>query len=298
MGIENRDYLRDDSASYGSGRSFGGGQVAVKWLIGANIAVFVLQLLTSGPQLVTDALKLSPGDVLERFQIWRLVTYAFCHDDGGLSHIFWNMFVLYLVGPRMEARYGTREFVRFYFAAVIVSGLVYLLMGLILRQVSAVIGASGAVTAVFILYALYYPREIWRLFFILPIEVRWLCLAKIALDLHPVLLALGGRAVGGDVAHSCHMGGWIFGYLYYRNQWQLDGMFRGFSIPKLHRRRRKSHLKVYNPHRDVPESAADLEARVDEILQKIHEHGEASLTAEERSTLTDASRRLRNRSSS
>lgn len=292
MGIENRDYLREDGrASFGS--SFGGGN-AVKWIIIANVAVFVLQLLTSGNQAVTRALEMAPGDILERFQVWRLITYAFCHDDHGLSHIFWNMYVLYLVGPRMESRYGTREFVWFYFTAAFASGLVYILLSLVLGQINPVIGASGAVTAVFIVYALHYPREVWRLFFIFPIEVRWLCLAKIAFDLFPVLRALGGAQMTGQVAYACHLGGWLFGYLYYLNQWRLDGLFGRASLPKLPKRQRKSHLKVYNPQRD----SAEIEARMDEILQKISAQGESSLTDEEREILTDASRRLRKRTRS
>jgi membrane associated rhomboid family serine protease len=298
MGIENRDYLRDDSAGYGYSRSFGGGLVAVKWLIIANVAVFVLQLLTSGQGTVTRALALGPGAVIERLQLWRLVTYAFCHDVGQIWHIFFNMYVLYIVGRRLEPRYGVREFFSFYMTAIVVSGLAYLLFELVLARPGTVIGASGAVAAAFILYAIHYPHERWLMFFVFPIEVRWLCLGFIVFDLHPVLLALGGGAQGGNVAHACHLGGYLFGYLYYAKGWHLTSAFGAMKLPKLPQRQRKSHLKVYNPHRDSPESAADLEARVDEILQKIHEHGEASLTAEERSTLSDASRRLRNRSRS
>lgn len=291
MGIENRDYLRDDSARYGFGPASGGGLVAVKWLITVNIAVFVLQLLTSRSRVITDALALSPGSLVEHFQLWRVVTYAFCHDVGSIWHIFFNMFVLYLVGRRLEPRYGTREFLWFYMTAAVVSGLAYLLFELVLAQPGMVIGASGAVAAAFILYAIHYPHERWLIFFVFPIEVRWLCMAFIVIDLHPVLLVLGGGGAGGNVAHACHLGGYLFGYLYYAKGWHLGSAFGGMKLPKLPRRRRDSHLKVYNPQRD----SSELEARVDEILQKISAEGEASLSDEERSILSDASRRLRNR---
>jgi membrane associated rhomboid family serine protease len=292
MGIENRDYLRDEGSAYG--RSFGGGLQVVKWIIIVNVAVFVLQVVTVNSHVITDALALSPGSVLERFQIWRLITYAFCHDPYTVWHIFFNMYILWIVGRRLESQYGSREFLMFYMTAAVVSGLTYLLLELILARPGSVIGASGAVSAAFILYAIHYPYEKWRLFFVFPIEVRWLCLAYLVFNIHPVLLELGGGGVGGNVAHAAHLGGYLFGFLYYHQRWNLDETFSGLKQMKLPRRRRKSHLKVYQPQRD----SAEIEIRTDEILQKISEQGEASLTDEERAILADASRRLRNRTRS
>jgi membrane associated rhomboid family serine protease len=290
MGIENREYLREDGHSFSG--PLRGPLEPLKWILIANVAVFVLQLLTAGSGVVTGVLALGPGLVLERFQVWRLLTYAFCHDPRTLWHIFFNMYVLWLVGRRLEARYGPREFLWFYLTAVVVSGLGYILLELLQTQPGVVIGASGAVAAAFILYALNYPREQWLLFFVFPVEVRWLCIAFIVFDLHPVLLELGGGGRGGSVAHAAHLGGYLFGYLYYARRWHLDRALGGLRMPRLPQR--KSHLKVYEPQRD----SAELEVRVDEILQKISERGESSLTDEERAILTDASRRFRNRTRS
>jgi membrane associated rhomboid family serine protease len=254
----------------------------------------VLQVVTARSGIITNALALSPGSVLEGFQIWRLVTYAFCHDPGGLLHIFFNMYILWIVGRRLEPRYGSREFLLFYLSAIVVSGLAYLLLELILARPGQAIGASGAVAAAFILYAILYPHEKWLLFFVFPIEVRWLCLAFLAFDIHPVLLELGGGGAGGNVAHAAHLGGYLFGFLYYHQRWNLEQTFSGLRHLKLPKRRPKSQLKVYQPQRD----SAEIEARTDEILQKISEQGEASLTDEERAILADASRRFRNRTRS
>src|SRR5690606_38841405 len=143
MGIENRDYLRHEGGS-SFGGSTGGGLQTVKWIIIVNVAVFVLQVVTVGAgDFITAALALSPGSVLERFQIWRLVTYAFCHEPRGVLHIFFNMYILWIVGRRLEPRYGSREFLLFYLSAVVVSGLAYLLLELILARPGSVIGASG-----------------------------------------------------------------------------------------------------------------------------------------------------------
>src|SRR5690606_31263930 len=187
MGIEKRDYLRSEGRS-SFGGTFGGGLQTVKWIIGVNVAVFVLQVLTARSGIVTEALALSPGSVLERLQVWRLVTYAFCHSPFTVWHIFFNMFILWLVGRRLEPRYGSREFLLFYLGAVVVSGLVYVLLELVLARPGVAIGASGAVAAAFILFAILYPYERWLLFFVIPVEVRWLCAAYVIFDIHPVLL--------------------------------------------------------------------------------------------------------------
>jgi hypothetical protein len=105
---------------------------------------------------------------------------------------------------------------------------------------------------------------------------------------------LGGAQVGGNTAHACHLGGYLFGYVYHARGWQLNGMFSRLKVPSLPRLRKKSHLKVYQPQRD----STEMEARMDEILQKISVRGEASLTDEEREILADASRRLRNKTRS
>jgi hypothetical protein len=204
------------------------------------------------------------------------------------------MYILWIVGRRLEPRYGSREFLLFYLSAIVVSGLAYLLLELILARPGQAIGASGAVAAAFILYAILYPHEKWLLFFVFPIEVRWLCLAFLAFDIHPVLLELGGGGAGGNVAHAAHLGGYLFGFLYYHQRWNLEQTFSGLRHLKLPKRRPKSQLKVYQPQRD----SAEIEARTDEILQKISEQGEASLTDEERAILADASRRFRNRTRS
>lgn len=285
MGIESRDYLRGGSGP----RSFGGGSDVVTKLIVANIAVYVVQLLSGGT--VELWLALIPEEVTQRFQIWRLLTYAFCHSRGDLLHILFNMYILYLVGRRIEGIYGSREFLLFYLTAAVVSGLGFMGMEFVLGRAGVAIGASGAVASTFLVYALRYPNEVWRIFGLFPVQVKWLCLLYLAFDLHPVLLELGGVRHPTGVAHAAHLGGYLFGFLYEQRQWRLSGLFGGLRTPKMRLPRRRSHLRVYKPEEDV----VDFDSRVDELLKKVHEQGEASLTDSERAILSEASRRYRNR---
>ncbi len=191
--------------------------------------------------------------------------------------------------------YGSREFLLFYLTAAVVAALAF--VGLDLWTGSSVpgIGASGAVLAVTMLYAMHFPRETICIFWFFPIEMRWLMIAYVIWDLHPVLLALSGDQFFTGVAHSAHLGGLAFGFLYGWRQWRLSSLIdwlpggRGRSRPVL--RTRPPNLRVVHP--DPP---PDPEMnRVDELLQKILESGSASLTEEERSFLKEASERVKNR---
>src|SRR5512141_1612371 len=83
---------------------------AVKWLIWANIAVFVLQWIFPA---LTYVLGLQPVAVLRRFALWQPITYMFLHAD--VMHILFNMLVLWMMGVELERLWGTKFFVKFYF---------------------------------------------------------------------------------------------------------------------------------------------------------------------------------------
>jgi hypothetical protein len=106
------------------------------------------------------------------------------------------------------------------------------------------------------------------------------------------IVQLSGDQVFDGIAHAAHLGGALFGVLYWHYHWQLDGLLGRLGMPTLPRisRRRRPRLRVVAP---PPEP--DEMSRVDELLQKIHELGQESLTAEERAILAEASERIRNR---
>ena len=168
------------------------------------------------------------------------------------------------------------------------------------------IGASGAAVSVMIVYALHWPNERWYIWGIIPVPVIVLATIGAALDLWPMLQQLQQRGVGDGVAHSAHVGGMIFGFLYVKNRWRILGagggrsQFRSRSSMGNWKRlfRQRPKLKVHRPlseERTAETVPADVEARLDQLLEKITSQGEASLNDEERHFLADASRRYRNR---
>ncbi|HET6323544.1 MAG TPA: rhomboid family intramembrane serine protease, partial [Planctomycetaceae bacterium] len=200
MGIYSRDYLRDDRRGWSGAASWG--TPGCKWIIVANIVVFVLQLVITHPtevifgdqvfvrqtSVVTEALALDPSRVLHG-EIWRLVTYSFCHEAGGGFpwHILFNMLFVGWWGTTLERMYGTREFVLFYLTAALAAGLAFLGLSFLQGDPTPAIGASGAVMAIMALYAIFYPREEILLFFFLRVQIRFLVLGYLIYDLYPVL---------------------------------------------------------------------------------------------------------------
>lgn len=291
MGIYNRDYFRNDQ------RRWSGGWLAngYKWLIAANVIVYVLQLVVPG---VTDLLELTPALVCEG-QVWRLLTYAFCHDPRSPLHILFNMLFLVWFGPTLERMYGLREFVLFYLVGALASGVAFLALALAMGDPSPAIGASGAVMAVVVLYAIHFPRdEVY--FFLIRLQIRYLVLIYLVFDLWPVLGALRRETRSDGVAHAAHLGGLAFGFLYHRFGLRLDrgwDSLKRLRVPRLRTRKRPESVRLYEP--PPAERSENLDVKVDAILEKIQSHGEASLTDQERDVLRMASQRykenLRNR---
>ena len=229
-------------------------------------------------------------------QIWRLVTCAFCHNRDDVWHIVFNMALLWWWGKTLEGMYGSKEFLCFYLVAAVAASLAFMGLELVTGTQHSMLGASGAVFAVVMLYAVHFPRDRIYIFFILPIEVRWLVFLYAIFDLHPVLKQLSGDGSIDGVAHAAHVGGLAFGFLYWKFQWHVSSCLTGLDRLRFWFKRRVGagrQLKVVRA--DDDDLPADLDAQVDELLAKIHEHGESSLTEDERRVLKVASERLRSR---
>lgn len=302
MGIENREYLRDEYDDPAGSFRRPSSKPMTLILVGVTVAVFVLQLMTSGksngqpgasPSLVQEWLALDFDNVMTRGQIWRLLTYAFCHDQSNLLHIVFNMIVLYSIGGVLRQLLGDREFLWFYLVAAVFAGMCSLAFYRLIGISAQIIGASGATMGVFCLVALHYPRQKVLLMGIIPIEFRWLLAAFVAIDTVPMIsqvaAALQNRQADNEVANSAHIGGLIFGYLYFRWNMRITRWWDQFA-GRIATRRRRSKLRVFT---EAPEPESNLSSQVDDILDKISREGEASLTSRERNILAQASRQYR-----
>ncbi len=233
--------MRGRYPSTGLSYAFGPGPVtpAVKALLIANIAAFVVTFFL--PQLLLT-FGLRPADVLKQGAIWQIVTYMFMH--GSLSHVFFNMLTLWLIGTELERMWGTKYFSKFYAACGLGAGLTQILLGFIPGPVGAqfyaqsTIGASGAIFGLLLAFALYFPTRPFLVFFIFPVQARYLVMILGGISL---MFALGG---GGGVAHTAHLGGLATGYLYLKRKrlnilseiqyrylkWRINRMRKKFDV--------------------------------------------------------------------
>ncbi len=220
-------------------------------------------------------------------QLWRLITSGFCHDRTAIWHLLFNMLFLYWFGKRLEYVFGAAEFTAFYFTSLLVASLAYIGLDLYTQTNIPAIGASGAIWGILALYALMYPYERIYIYFLFPVEIRWLALVYFLFDLHPVLLALAGDRQFTGVAHAAHIGGAIFGFLYWKQGWRLMPFIESLRLVTP-----RDTSSTTRHARTIPMKRRPAD-RLDEILKKISQQGRESLTEEELKVLEEASRKMR-----
>ncbi|MCR5366749.1 MAG: rhomboid family intramembrane serine protease [Prevotella sp.] len=261
------------------------------------------------------------------FHFYQFFTYMFLH--GGFTHIFFNMFALWMFGSVIERVWGPKKFIFYYIICGIGAGLTqeivqyanFSIQGLSAYQyVNAggiqmttdayinlwtTIGASGAVYGILLAFGMIFPNE--RLFIIpfpFPIKAKWLIVGYIAIEIFSAL----GQNDG--VAHMAHLGGMLFGFLLIR-YWQkhpdssqrfgrsrgqefFENMKRRYDQRQQDQRNNRMHAEETQRRRETDEEynarKRQNQEEVDAILDKIRKSGYDSLTKEEKKKLFDQSR--------
>ena len=179
-------------------------------LIGINLLVYLAELLLKNLPVIRS-LSMIPAVVLGHGWVWQFVTYMFVHDPRSIGHLVFNMLALFVFGRQVEWKMGSKEFLLFYlltgFLAGIFSFFVYLFTGYL--GVS-LMGASGAIFAVQLAFAALFPSSVVYFWGILPLRAPVMVLGFTALELFFTLTGSGG-----NVAHTTHLAGFAFGWIYF-----------------------------------------------------------------------------------
>jgi membrane associated rhomboid family serine protease len=287
MGLEDRQYYRDDQYQGSFGGFSWGGRSVVTNLIIINVIIYALD--TFFPKVEGIA-----GDNVHQlsywlgigsdrlYYVWTFLTYGFAHSSyPDIWHILGNMFVLFFLGRPVEYRLGRQEFLKFYLVSIVVAGVGFTVFRLLIGADNwFIVGASGAVSAVVALFIFMYPKQTILLMGIIPMPA-WLL--GVLLLLSNFFSALSPES---HIAWEAHLIGAGFGVAYYLRRWDFSRLQFG-NPGKWFRSRPK--LRVHDPD----SGAHKLKAQADAILQKISEQGEESLTSRERKTLNKYSAQLR-----
>ncbi len=160
----------------------------------------------------------------EFFRPHQLITHMFLHAN--LMHLMFNMLSLYFLGPFLEIQWGSKKFLKFYFAAGLGAAFIHLLVkyiqvhyfGMVSDIDIPVIGASGAIYGIFIAFAMLYPNaELMLLFPPIPIKAKYLAPILVFID-----LSMGISGTATTIAHFAHVGGALIGFIVIK-YWQLTG---------------------------------------------------------------------------
>jgi membrane associated rhomboid family serine protease len=174
--------------------------LATRYLIISNVAIFAAQGL-----LNLELLSFALWPLGTYFAPWQVITYAFLH--GGLAHLALNLLAVYMFGGRLEAMWGTRRFIIFYFASVLAAAGAQLAVTAASGALYPTVGASGGVFGLLLAFALYFPRErILLLFPPIPLPA-WLFVTLYGI----FELVLGMTRSNSGVAHFAHLGGMLGG---------------------------------------------------------------------------------------
>jgi membrane associated rhomboid family serine protease len=180
---------------------------AVKILIAVNVLVFGLQSVSKGAMEVLFALwPLQPIEGVVNFHVWQIVTYAFLHDTGNITHLLFNMLGLWMFGAEIERYVGPRRLLTCYFASVITAALTQLFVPLLFGAPPGLtLGASGGVFGLLLAYAFMFPtRKVIPLIPPIPMPA-WLFATLYA----GVELFLGVTGTLSGIAHFAHLGGMV-----------------------------------------------------------------------------------------
>ncbi len=178
-------------------------------LLVANGLVFALQQVNL--EFIYMNFALWPAtDPRSPFMPWQLLTYGFLH--GSTTHIFFNMFGLWMFGRDLENLMGSQRFLIYFLVCVVGAGIIQLIVAAMQGGLYPTVGASGGVFGILLAYGLTFPNRIVVPLFP-PIPMRAITFVFIY-GLLELYLGVSGGAPG--VANFAHLGGMLFGFILLR----------------------------------------------------------------------------------
>ena len=203
--------------------------VVVKNLLIINAIMFLADIVLTRFGIDLNSM-LGPHFFLASgFRPYQLLTYMFMHAN--FSHLFFNMFALWMFGNTLENIWGTRRFLMYYLicglgAAVMQEGVQYIEyvtqlshyqnvnMGSTIIPMSeylnymTTVGASGAIYGLLLAFGMMFPNSLIYLYFVMPIKAKWFVIGYAVIE-----LLTGVFSSGDQVAHFAHLGGMLVGLI-------------------------------------------------------------------------------------
>ena len=268
---------------------FGGPMTpGVKWLMIINGAVFLIQqiaglIIPNGMEYIFGV---SHDGFINNFMIWQPFTYMFLH--GGWMHIFFNLLGIWMFAGELELVWGRIKFIRYYMLSGLGAGLFIALMNYIAfinyGSSAVTIGASGALYAVLLAYAILWPDREVMLYFLFPVKIKYLVLGFGLMEFFGTLSSTAGT--GGNISHIGHLGGIISGFILIRLMRSSKSLNKN-RVSFFEKFRKRNRL---TKKKKVIDDRIEAKRIIDELLGKIAKSGMSSLTQDEKKKLEWARR--------
>jgi membrane associated rhomboid family serine protease len=200
---------------------------AAKWVFGNSLGIDLDRIL--GLHWVTAS----------DFKPYQFITYMFMHGD--ITHLFFNMFAVWMFGSVLENVWGSKRFLFYYIvtglgAAAIQYLVFYFQIQGINKEVTeimqqpgfnadlnlqlihekrtiidnmVIIGASGALFGLLLAFGMMFPNTMLYIYFLVPVKAKWFVIAYGAIEL---ISGLRDNPMD-NVAHFAHLGGMLFGFI-------------------------------------------------------------------------------------
>jgi len=192
----------------------------VKWLIVINVVIwFGLQVLVEGffKAPISNVLSLVPARLIFEFRVWELFTYMFVHSMQ-ITHILFNMLMLWFFGSELEQRWGGKFFLFYYLFTGVGAGVLYsfgmgayaAVTGSQVGLMIPVVGASGAIFGLMLAQGILFGERIVYFFMLFPMKTKYFVAIMGVVQIASMMTS---SVSGGEVAYLAHVGGLVSGYL-------------------------------------------------------------------------------------
>lgn len=193
----------------------------VKWLLIINVAIwFVGQIILGGFVGIPfqQYFELTPYKVITEFHIWQVFTYMFLHSTTQVTHILFNMLMLWFFGAELEQRWGRKFFLTYYLVSGVGAAILYcigvfiysLITGSQTGLIVPVVGASGAIFGLLLAQGIIFGERIVYFFMVFPMKTKYFVALMGAVQIASMMTT---SVRGGEVAYLAHIGGLVAGFL-------------------------------------------------------------------------------------
>lgn len=241
------------------------------------------------------------------FLPWQLISYMFIHGD--FTHLFFNMFALWMFGMELENLWGAKKFLIYYTICGLGAAVANLLIAPFFSTVGPTVGASGSVYGILVAFGYLFPNRHIYIYFLIPIKAKYLVILYMALE----IFAVASQSETG-IAHIAHLGGAVVGIIYllitsrkrlslfdniktgttnnfYTNSTQYKPSYTEPKQKVYDADYKDIETKDYKSEIDLKQK--EIQERIDAVLDKLSKSGYQSLTDEEKRILFEESKKLR-----